>query len=364
MRNKILIVDDAELNREILKDMLGNSYEILEAGDGKQGLEILEREKKGIAVLLLDLIMPVMDGFQVLDYMQEKKLLDKIPVLIISGESGREIEEKCFECGVSDFIGKPFKASILRKRIENMIGLYQQKNELEKNVQKQTAVLRKAYVTLKAQAERIEKVNHEIIEILGTIVEYRSLESGEHIQRVQGYTRILAEEMKKKYPEYGLTEEKIEIIVSVSALHDLGKIAIPDNILLKPGRLTEEEFDFMKSHTIRGCEMLEAMVKNWTPSYKKLSYEICRYHHERYDGRGYPDGLKGDEIPISAQLVSIADVYDALVSERCYKDAYPLDEAFRMIVNGECGAFSPKLMEAFRNVREKFERYKNDSPKE
>ena len=191
--------------------------------------------------------------------------------------------------------------------------------------------------------------------MLGTIVEYRNLESGEHVQRVKQYTRILAEAFSRQYPEYGLTDKQIETIVAASALHDLGKIAIPDNILLKPGKLTAEEYAYMKSHTIRGCEILDEMKVEWNPEAKKASYEIIRHHHERYDGKGYPDGLKGEEIPISAQLVSLADVYDALVNERCYKDAFSPEEAFYMIVRGECGIFSPKLMEIFRMVRERFE---------
>jgi putative two-component system response regulator len=181
------------------------------------------------------------------------------------------------------------------------------------------------------------------------------MESGEHIQRVKGYTEILANEMMKSYPEYGLTAKKIEVIVSASALHDIGKIAIPDNILMKPGKLTNEEYEFMKSHTLRGCEILNNIKGAWDQEYGKYSYEICRYHHERFDGRGYPDGLEGDQIPISAQLVSIADVYDALVNERVYKDAFPKDKAFQMITQGECGVFSPKLLEAFRKVRKEFE---------
>lgn len=191
--------------------------------------------------------------------------------------------------------------------------------------------------------------------MLGTIVEYRNLESGEHIKRVKNYTRILAECAMKEYPEYGLTQEKIEMMVSASSLHDIGKITIPDHILLKPGRLTKEEFELMKSHTLRGCEILDEIKLGWDPEMKQVIYGICRHHHERYDGKGYPDGLAGEDIPIAAQCVSIADVYDALVNERCYKDAFSPDEAYRMITNNECGVFSPKLMEVFYKVRKQFE---------
>ena len=212
---------------------------------------------------------------------------------------------------------------------------------------------------MKSQAEQLKRRNQDIIEILGTVVEYRNLESGEHVKRVGEYTRILAETFMVEYPEYGLTQEKINVIVSASALHDIGKITIPDSILLKPGRLTKDESEYMKSHTTRGCELLESMKNVLDPQYEKVSYEICRHHHERFDGKGYPDGLVGDAIPLSAQLVSVADVYDALVNERCYKDAFPPEEAFHMIVNGECGVFSPRLMEVFRKVRPEFEKLVN-----
>ena len=202
----------------------------------------------------------------------------------------------------------------------------------------------------------MKRRNQDIIEILGTVVEYRNLESGEHVKRVGEYTRILAETFMMEYPEYGLTQDEINVIVSASALHDIGKITISDSILLKPGRLTKDEFEYMKSHTTRGCELLESMKNVLDPKYEKVSHEICRHHHERYDGKGYPDGLKGEAIPLSAQLVSVADVYDALVNERCYKDAFSPEEAFRMIVNGECGVFSPRLMEVFRMARLQFEK--------
>ena len=357
MKNKILIVDDAELNRELLSEILSDEYDILEAENGKFALDIIRTEKDNISAILLDLVMPVMDGFEVMEVLHEEKIMDKIPVLVISGENSTQSEKKCFDYGVTDFIGRPFKAVLVKKRVQNMVNQYAYKNRLEEKVEEQTAVLRKAYQTLKHQAEKLEKRNEEIIDLLGTIVEYRNLESGEHIQRVKGYTRIAAEKFATMYPEYELTKEKIERIVSASSLHDIGKIAIPDNILLKSGRLTKDEFEYMKSHTLRGCEILDSMKVEWDPEMRKVSYDIIRYHHEKYDGKGYPDGLKGEEIPISAQLVSLADVYDALINERCYKAAYSKEEAFHMIVTGDCGVFSPKLMEAFRAVRGQFEQF-------
>ena len=353
MKNKVLIVDDALINRDILKEILKDTYDILEAEDGKTALEILDAENNEISAILL---MPVMDGFQVLEELNARKLIEKIPVLVISGENSTQNEQRCFELGIADFIGKPFNAHLVRKRVQNAAEHYAYRNELEAKVEEQTNVLRKAYRTLKNQAEQLMRRNQDIIEILGTVVEYRNMESGEHVKRVGEYTRILAETFMVEYPEYGLTQDKINVIVSASALHDIGKITIPDSILLKPGRLTKEEFEYMKSHTTRGCELLESMKNVLDTQYKKVSYEICRHHHERFDGKGYPDGLAGDAIPLPAQLVSVADVYDALVNERCYKDAFSPEEAFHMIVNGECGVFSPRLMEVFRKVRPEFEK--------
>lgn len=355
MRSKVLIVDDMELNREMLTAILEEEYPIMEADSGKKAIEILEQCQDEIAVVLLDLIMPEMDGYAVLEAMKNRAWMKKIPVLVISAESKPDAERRCFQLGVSDFIHKPFDSSIVRNRIKNIVDLFSYKNELEEKVEKQTETLKKQYRLLVMQAEKLKETNDKIIDILGTVVEYRNLESGQHIMRVKGFTRILAEQAMADYPEYGLTKEKIDIIVSASALHDIGKIAIPDNILLKPGRLTKDEFEYMKSHTTRGCELLDSVRDIWDEAYSKISYEICRYHHERYSGKGYPDGLVGEEIPISAQLVGIADVYDALVSERVYKSAYSMEEAFHMIVGGECGVFSPKLLECFRRVKKKFE---------
>lgn len=355
MRNKILIVDDVEINRLMISAILEEDYTIVWADNGQTALEILDEMKDEIAAILLDLIMPKMDGFQVLEELNKSGIVKKIPVLIISGENSVENENRCFELGIADFIGKPFNNMIVKKRVSNVAAFYDYKNTLEQKVAEQTAVLRKAYQTLKVQTEKLKMRNQEIIEVLGTVVEYRNLESGEHIQRVKGYTKILAECFMREYPEYNLTEESIDMIVSASAMHDIGKIAIPDSILQKPGRLTQDEYEYMKSHTTRGCEILDAVKSGWDKQTKQISYEIIRHHHERYDGKGYPDGLKGDNIPISAQFVSVADVYDALVNERCYKDAYSPEEAYNMIVRGECGIFSPRIMDCFRKVRREFE---------
>lgn len=355
MRNKILIVDDSFINRELLTEMLEDEYEVITCENGLQALELMEENYNELAIILLDLVMPVLDGVGFLKALQNKPIMKDIPILVISGETNVETEIKCFDYGVFDFIKKPFDNRLVKKRIKNAVDLYMYKNNLEERVAEQTSVISEQYNLLKHQADQLAKSNVSIIEILGTIVEYRNLESGEHIQRVKSYTRILGEQLMEDYPEYNLTSKQLNVIVSASALHDVGKIAIPDSILLKPGRLTKEEFEYMKEHTTKGCEIINNIRGVWSEEYAKASYEICRHHHERYDGRGYPDGLLGENKPISAQLVAVADVYDALVNERVYKSAFSADKAFNMIINGECGTFSPKLMDCFTKCRDRFE---------
>lgn len=355
MRNKILIVDDSFINRELLTEMLEDEYEVITCENGLQALELMEENYNELAIILLDLVMPVLDGVGFLKALQNKPIMKDILILVISGETNVETEIKCFDYGVFDFIKKPFDNRLVKKRIKNAVDLYMYKNNLEECVAEQTSVISEQYNLLKHQADQLAKSNVSIIEILGTIVEYRNLESGEHIQRVKSYTRILGEQLMEDYPEYNLTSKQLNVIVSASALHDVGKIAIPDSILLKPGRLTKEEFEYMKEHTTKGCEIINNIRGVWSEEYAKASYEICRHHHERYDGRGYPDGLLGENIPISAQLVAVADVYDALVNERVYKSAFSADKAFNMIINGECGTFSPKLMDCFTKCRDRFE---------
>lgn len=345
---KVLVVDDVSINRDMLEEMLEDEYEVVKAEGGKQAIAILEEQRENIDVVLLDLIMPEIDGFAVLEKMRDRKWLDSTPVIVISGENSKEAEKRSLSLGAEDFIRKPFDNYLVRLRVKNIAELFNYKKSLEKKVEIQLETMRKQYELLQLQAEKI-------IDILGTVVEYRNLESGEHIKRVKGFTEILAGALMEHYPEYGLTKTKIGQITSASALHDIGKIAIPDSILLKPGRLTQEEFEQMKQHTSRGSEILQKIDHIWDQEYEHVCYEICRYHHERYDGKGYPDRLKGDEIPIAAQIVSIADVYDALVSERVYKKAYSAEQAFQMIISGECGVFSPKLIDCFRCVKEDFE---------
>lgn len=358
MRKIILIVDDIDLNRDVLKALLDDEYDILEATNGSDAIQIIEQNSQSLNAILLDLVMPVMDGYGVLEYMEARELHDHIPVLVISAESSSETERTCLDLGVTDFIRKPFDGRIVRKRVGNAVQLFIYKHELEKKIARQTEKLRHQNKVLERQAERLREKNEQIIDVMGTVVEYRNLESGEHIKRVKGFTRIIAEQAAKDYPEYKLTPQKIDVITAASAMHDIGKIAILDSVLLKPGRLTEEEYEHMKMHTTKGCELIDQIEGIWEDDeYRRTCYDICRHHHERYDGRGYPDGLSGEDIPLSAQLVSIADVYDALVGERVYKKAYGSDKAYDMILGGECGVFSPKLIDCFVKARDRMEQF-------
>lgn len=354
MRNKILIVDDVEINREMLAAILEDEHEILLAEDGRVAMDILKKHHEEIALLMLDLIMPKMDGFEVLKELKDYPWSKSIGIIIISTEDAPETQEECFELGVDDFARRPYNNNLIRRRVSHVISSHQTQEELEQKVAKQTETMQKQYRLLLLQAEKLKQNHANLLDVLGTVVEYRNVESGKHIERVKEYTRILAECVMEQFPEYNLTPEKVDIIVAVSPLHDIGKIAIPDAILMKPGRLTDEEFEFMKSHTTKGAEILTSIKNIWDDEYGEIGYEICRHHHERYDGKGYPDGLKGEKIPLSAQIVAVADVYDALVNERVYKRAFSKDEAFQMIMTGECGMFSPEILDCFWKTRREF----------
>lgn len=347
-RKKVLIVDDALLNRSILQDILSDDFEVEALDNGADALKVLKERHDEFGIMLLDLRMDGVDGFQVLEQMNEWKMLDTLPVIVISAEDSEETENRTLDLHATDFIRKPFDASVVLRRVNNTYDLYSYKNNLESLVSEQTKEIRE-------QNARIQAFNENMVELLGMVVEYRHSESGQHVHRVKAYTELLCKCLQEDYPEYKLTDSQIERIGSASVLHDLGKIAIPDNILLKPGRLTEDEFNQMKQHTVLGDELVGQVKGAWDEDFAKTVHEICRHHHERYDGRGYPDGLKGEDIPIAAQAVSVADVYDALVTDRVYKAAYTPDEAYNMIQNGECGTLSPKLLKCLEKLRPTFE---------
>lgn len=345
-RQRILIVDDEEVNRAILGEMFREEYDICEATNGQEAISQIQANQD-IVLILLDIIMPVMDGFKVLDYMKEKDLLEKIPVVLITSESVGDSEGRAYTYGVADVMHKPFYPRIVKRRSKNIIELYQNKHNMELRLKQQEEEIR-------AQEKEIRETNEFLIDSLSSVVEFRSAETGEHTRRIKYFTRIMLKYLKEYFPKYELTDALIDEITRASALHDIGKIGIPDSILLKPGRLTTEEFEVMKTHTTIGCDILEKFYGNQTGSFYRHSYDICRYHHERWDGNGYPDHLVGEEIPLSAQVVAIADVYDALVSPRVYKSVYANNIAFDMIMNGECGQFSPDMLECFGLAKVEF----------
>lgn len=346
VKQQLLIVDDEEINRTILSMMFDEDYDIIEASNGEEAIKAIENSKD-LVLILLDVIMPVMNGFGVLDYMREQELLEKIPVILITSQTPQESEEKAYEYGIADVMHKPFEPSIVKRRAKNIIALYQSQRNMEIKLKEQE-------ITIREQEKTLRENNEFMIDALGSVVEFRSVETGDHVKRIKYLTRILLKYLAKYFPKYNLTPLQIDQIARASALHDIGKIGIPDSILLKPGRLTQEEFEIMKTHTTIGCEILESFRKSYTDDFFQYCYDICRYHHERCDGKGYPDHLVGDEIPISAQIVSIADVYEALVSERVYKSAYSNAEAYKMILNGECGQFSDDVIECFKLAKEDF----------
>lgn len=343
-KNTILIADDAEINREMLKFIFDEQYSIIEARDGEEAISCIMENSDKICLTFLDLLMPKKSGLDVLRFMNEADYIDFIPVIMITGEATDETDEKAYEYGASDIIYKPFAPNVVMRRAKNIMELFEHRIYLEQKLEKRTRQLRES-------REKLERSNEFLINALSSVVEFRSLESGEHIQRIKYFTRLLLKHIMEMYPGYGITEEQAALIVNASALHDIGKIAIPDSILLKPGRLSEEEFAEMKKHTMYGCELLEKFKQDDNEFYH-YCYDICRYHHERHDGNGYPDNLKGDEIPIWAQVVAIVDVYDALVSKRVYKDPFAAEEAARMIIDGECGEFSPEVIDCFVNAKQ------------
>lgn len=341
--NAILIVDDVDINREILKEIFEEQFSILEAEDGEKAIRMIQDHLDNLALVLLDLQMPKVNGLEVLKFMNEIHVVDKIPVIMITGESTVSSDVKAYELGAADIIYKPFAQPVVIRRAINIMELFEHRNEIEQELRKRTKQLRESQA-------KLEKNNEFLINALSSVVEFRSLESGEHIQRVKYFTGLLLKYLMQFYPEYHLTIEQCKMISDAAALHDLGKIAIPDSILLKPARLTEEEFEIMKTHSVLGCELLENFRQEDNEFYQ-YCYDICRYHHEKYDGNGYPDHLVGEQIPIWAQVVSIVDVFDALVSKRVYKTPYAVEEAEAMILNGECGKFSDKIIDCFEMAK-------------
>lgn len=340
-KQKILIVDDSEMNRAILTGILDDGYDFLEAENGLQALDVL-RAHRDISLVLLDIVMPELDGFGVLSVMGEQHWIDQTPVIMISAESDSMLVERAYQLGATDYISRPFDKSVVRRRVINTLMLYGKQKHLMRMITE--------------QVYRREKSNRLMTGILSHIVEFRNAESGPHVQHIQTVSELLLRQLARKTDRYALTEDDIALISTASALHDIGKISIPDSILNKPGKLTAEEFEVVKTHAAVGASILQNLPMTQDEPLIQVAYQICRWHHERYDGHGYPDGLVGDQIPITAQVVSLADVYDALTGERCYKKAYPHETAVRMIQNGECGVFNPLLIECLLDIQDQLQR--------
>ena len=334
-RFKILIIDDSEKNRGELTEMLKREFDVINASDAKQGIEMINKYGEDIALLLLEVKICGMSGFEVLTYMKHSGITENIPVIMISDEKSESFIRRAYDLGAVDYIGRPFDFQTVYTRVLNTIKLYAKQRRLEKLVARN-------------MVEK-EKNNRMLIGVLEQVIEYRNGESGIHVSHIKILTEMLLDKLMQKTDKYNLSWSQRMMIITASALHDIGKISIPDTILNKPGKLTKEEYEIVKTHSMAGAQMLDALPEYKDTPFVKTAYEICRWHHERYDGKGYPDGLKGEEIPISAQIVSVADVYDALTSERCYKKSFSHEKAMEMILNGECGQFSPLILECLQD---------------
>ena len=336
-KQKILIVDDSEMNRDLLIDILEDQYDIVETDNGAEAVALLSQQRTDFSLLLLDIMMPEMDGFEVLTYINKYHWNDTFAVIMISADDSPANIKHAYDLGAFDYISRPFDPTIVQRRISNTMFLYARQQRLEKIIAE--------------QFYEQEKNNRLMISILSHIVEFRNGESGLHVLHVNIITKYLLKQLVQRTDQYPLSKSDITLISTASSLHDIGKISISDTILNKPGRLTAEEFEVIKTHSAIGAKMLmELPMEQQEAPLVKVAFEICRWHHERYDGNGYPDGLKGEEIPIAAQVVALADVYDALISKRCYKKAYSHDEALKMILEGQCGAFNPVLLLCLQEI--------------
>lgn len=333
----LLIIDDVELNRAILAEIFQDRYHIVEAGNGLEGLQLLDGHEEEVCAILLDVLMPVMDGMEFLKAVQQRNMQKHIPIFLITAENSSAVLEEAYAMGVMDVITKPVIPYVVQRRIESVVELFQARKRLGAKVNLQQAELLQ-------QARKIMDLNAGMIEALSTAIEFRSCESGEHVRRIHDFTAYL---LGKTPLGEGLDQEQVDLIALASIMHDIGKIAVPDAILNKPGRLTPEEYEIMKQHTVNGALLLERIPQMRQHEAFVYAYDIARHHHERWDGRGYPDGLKGDDISIWAQVVSLADVYDALISKRVYKEAYSCSQALDLIANGACGSFNPRLLSIF-----------------
>jgi putative two-component system response regulator len=337
----VLVVDDSDMNRFLLSQILLDDYNVIEACDGVEATQIIQDNFKELSIVLLDIVMPRMDGFGVLEFMNANDLIQDLPVIMISSMDEDSAIRRCYELGISDYVRRPFSADVVGKRVYNIVRLYQRQRNLQREIRE--------------QVEEREKNSRVVTSIISHVVENRNGESGPHVIHVEQITEIILNRLTELTDMYKLSKEDKKQISLASALHDIGKIGIDEKILNKPGKLTEEEYEIMKTHTTIGAIMIHQVKMEEDDTLIQFAYEICRWHHEKWDGRGYPDGLKRNYIPISAQVVSIADVYDALVSERVYKKAYSHEKAIEMIINGECGEFNPLLIQCLKDCSDRIQ---------
>lgn len=336
-RCQILIVEDEELNRDILKEILNVCCDFFEAENASQAFEIIDNQKDNISLILLDLGLPDMDGTKVLEILKDNGISNSIPVVVITADASEKTENQVLKLGAADFIKKPFSREITIQRIKNTVELYDHRRKLQ---------------------NKIENINDSVVEALSNIIEYRSVEVGGHVKRIKLYTNVMLQNIynnPQKYREFNIKKDDIELIAQAAMLHDIGKISIPDHILLKPGKLTKEEFEIMKTHSANGDMIITNFIKFHDKEYKQILHEICRWHHERWDGSGYPDGLRGEAIPVTAQIAGVADVYDALTSDRVYKKAYSHEKAVEIINKEKGSGFSEIIIDCFNESLEAFE---------
>lgn len=361
MRKKILIADSSEVNIEILEELFEGDFEVVTTNSGVEALDVIMKSHEELAAVILDYALGDKGAVDILNSINQTVWFDNLPIIVLSEDTSLKIEKASYRAGAVDFARKPFDSGLIEKKVKKYAELYSVREVLNETRVKLDAVSTNSNgnsateggMTMGADVYYMQ--HNKMIELIGTLVELRNVENHHHVQRMKGLVKIMAKKMQELHPEYNLNSQMVDYIVTACSIHDLGKAAIRDEVLLKPGRFTDEEYEYMKSHTLRGIELLDDVKGAWSDEFDKIAREVVRSHHEKYDGGGYPDGLKGEEIPISAQLVSISDTYDALVNDRVYKKAFPKDVAFNMIMVGECGIFAPKILDCFKVCRPKLE---------
>ena len=353
-RNKILIADREGADRKLLSQLLGDSYDIILADDGRQVLSEIQKRKNELAAVVLDWDIPLVSAYQIMQVMQSKRMLGQMRLFVSTAKMDSEIDKKAFGMDATAIIHKPYSAVAVHRQILSCLEQAAERERLREEVDKRGRQLEESQ-------KKLDGFYDNLLDAIGTVMEYRVSESDQHVKRIKGFSRILAVAYKNQFPDCGLDEAEINRIVRGSVIHDIGKVAVPDAVLLNPAKLTEDEQQIMRSHTTKGEEIMQLLREVQDEEQFRVSCEICRWHHERHDGGGYPDGLEGSEIPLSAQIVSIVDVYDELVSERISKKPYDKETAFRKIMSGECGAFAPELLQCFETSKKLLELFSDNN---